>query len=299
MKKQLPLILSAIFIVSLLLLFDFQITMPSMATDSGWDTSYDSGWSGDSSWDTGSSWDYDSGSSYHSSSSTSSTTSEGGDLAAFIILIVFTVGFLIWFIGEIRMHRRIRKVKIYYERRTEGINPEIVSSMFNAPESEEDKELLKIAYQIYLDVQKAWMNFDYATLKKLLTNELYHTYQNQLDVLKLKEQKNIMSDFTFHSSKIINKIVNDSIHTVIVELVVSFYDYVVDKDEKVIRGSKNRKVEITYHLTFLYDEEATSTCPHCGAEMENRETTCPYCNTIIQAVTKDMRLAKKECINQK
>jgi len=40
MKKQLPLLLSAIFIVALLLLFDGEIAQNSLATDSGFDTSY-------------------------------------------------------------------------------------------------------------------------------------------------------------------------------------------------------------------------------------------------------------------
>ena len=70
MKRNYLLLLSALFIVGLLYLFDMEITNPSLATDSGFDTSYDSGSSGGgssgggSSWSSGSSGGFSSGSSH-------------------------------------------------------------------------------------------------------------------------------------------------------------------------------------------------------------------------------------------
>ena len=64
-------------------------------------------------------------------------------------------------------------------------------------------EFLKNTYELYIDVQNAWMNFDYDKLRSLLSDELYNTYSSQLKVLSRKKQKNIMSDFKLISHKIV------------------------------------------------------------------------------------------------
>ena len=86
MKKQLPLLLSAIFIVALLLLFDGEIAQNSLATDSGFDTSYDGGssWGSDSGWSSDSSWDYG-----YSGSSNSYSSSGGDDIFLFFFFDFF------------------------------------------------------------------------------------------------------------------------------------------------------------------------------------------------------------------
>lgn len=300
MKRNYLLLLSALFIVGLLYLFDMEITNPSIATDSGFDTSYDYGgsWDSGSSWDSDSSWDYGSSSTGSSSSHSSGSTMDNVVVLIFLIVISFVV--IVELIKKAKMAKQISKIDKMYYHRVEGINPEVTSDMFDndIPLTEEDEERRKLAYQIYLDVQEAWMNFDYDTLKGLLTDELYHTYQNQLQTLELKGQKNIMSDFTFQNSKILSKTLRNSINTLVIQLTVSFYDYIVDQDNVVIRGKKDRKVTMTYLLTFVFDEQSDGTCPHCGAQLENRETVCPYCKTNIQGVTKNMRLSKKQAINQ-
>jgi len=43
------------------------------------------------------------------------------------------------------------------------------------------------------------MNLDYEALSKLCTNELYNFYKADLEVLKLKNGQNIMSDFNLQT----------------------------------------------------------------------------------------------------
>ena len=89
-----------------------------------------------------------------------------------------------------------------------------------------------------------------------------------------------------------------------VALVVSFYDYVVDKDEKVLRGTDSYKLTNSYNLTFTstIDVKGKSTnkkdkkvCPSCGAPLENTSSNvCPYCNSNIVFEDHDWILSKKE-----
>lgn len=62
-------------------------------------------------------------------------------------------------------------------------------------DTEENEKIAEEAYQIYYDIQMAWMDFDYDVLKTLVTDELFHMYKNQLETLKMKNQQNIMSNF--------------------------------------------------------------------------------------------------------
>lgn len=158
----------------------------------------------------------------------------------------------------------------------------------------EDQKYLELGYKIFRDVQMAWMNFDEDTLRKLVTDELYHTYQNQLGVLKLKGQQNIMKDFVVKKQSIIGKQVEGNVTTLKMQLEVEFYDYVVNDKKEIVRGTDQRKVHMQYLLTFVCDETSSDTCPSCGGKLENAVTVCPYCQSPIQGLGTSMRLAKKE-----
>lgn len=163
--------------------------------------------------------------------------------------------------------------------------------------TESNQEVLGLGYQIYLDVQTSWMNFDYDTLRTLVTDELFNMYQTQLAPMEVKEQQNIMSDFKLQEIVLVSSSIENNIITTEILLTVSFFDYIVNKNKKVIRGNKNRKVVMTYLLTFVSNDREIEKCPHCGAQLEKGSTICAYCKTTIQSANQ-MKLAKKEALRQ-
>ncbi len=165
------------------------------------------------------------------------------------------------------------------------------------PPTEENKKMLAQGYQIYLDVQKAWMNFDYENMKLLVTDEMFNMYYNQLQTLELKGQQNIMKDFKFYDSLLISDEVENNIHTISMILNVSFYDYIIDNEKKIVRGTNRQKVKMIYLLTFVYSEDRLTKCPNCGASVE-KQSVCPYCNTMLHGVSEELKLAKKEVLYQ-
>ena len=149
-------------------------------------------------------------------------------------------------------------------------------------------------FDVFTDVQMAWMNFEYDKLKELCGNELATSYINELDVLKKKNGQNVMHDFTLKDIQIVG-ISNVSGNIMItVYMTVSFYDYVIDTNtNKVIRGTKNRKLTNNYKLVFAKGHGKVK-CPKCGAEFEaNGNTNCPYCRTQINAVGANYVLVQK------
>lgn len=160
---------------------------------------------------------------------------------------------------------------------------------------------LKERYSDYVIIQKAWSNFDYDTLRTKLTDELYNQYVMQLDTLKLKNQKNIMTYFRYINSDI-TKVINNK-NEIIVELslVTEFIDY-IEQDNKVIRGNDKERILVYYKLTFICDKtnDTIEECPNCGAPTQkNSSQICPYCKTIIKMKSACWRLSKKSVISQK
>ncbi len=338
-RKTIILFIGAFLIIGML--FIEGINFSSLATDSGFDTSYDSGGS------SGSSGGFSSGSSSSSSGRTGSGNSGyisipfvvalviilliqmiyylrgSSTLEKKIYLISFTIISLVYILLFgilallVSVHQNaillliviilfsktiiisiIKKVRKYFgsEVVLEKVeeNPKVMQELV----TELDQiEFYSKVYRIYLDIQKAWMNFDYEMLRKLLTDELYNTYYNQLQTLSLKNQKNVMNDFKLQKIKISNVTLENGIENIRVILTVSFFDY-IEENGTLVRGNKNRKVKMTYLLTLVRDHKSIDACPHCGAKLENDSSICTYCNTHIQVIRNDMRLAKKEVLEQ-
>ena len=282
----------------LLLLISLFIT-PVVRADSAWDSDYDSG----GSWDSGSSWDsdsgWDSGSSWDSDYSSGSSHSGDGDFSiiAFIIFIC-----VLSFVLDKNNKRSSTSSKSY--KSTFDSYEDISQEHFYMTMPDSNLESLKkMAYDNFVTIQNAWMNFDYDTLRKHCTDELYNSYVSQLETLKLKQGKNIMNGFEHHITKVIDVDEANDEYIVSVFMSVSFYDYVVNvNSNKVIRGNKNRKITNNYILTYVVQaskSEKDEKCPHCGAPIEFVTSgKCEYCNSTIVKKASKFVLSKKTNVNK-
>ncbi len=307
--------------------------------DSGWDSSYDSGgWdSGDSSWSSSdwSSSDYDSSSS--EDSGWSSTNPElnsrnyhsDGTLDARIVIFAFI--FLVLLILVPLFLKDIKKPR--YRERSSFIGPDdkyngklskyeefmanydnIIKGLDSGKglDTVEDSEITEMLpdetreslvnklYEKFVEVQKAWMDFDYDKLRELCTDELYNTYYSQLEALKVKNGKNIMDNFELIVGDIIGLTKDENLITVTMLLKVRFHDFVINnKTKKVIKGRDDVMMENTYNLVFVKaSEEVDDTCPNCGAKLKNTTSgKCEYCGSDIVINPKDFVLTKKNIIS--
>ena len=195
-------------------------------------------------------------------------------IVSLVLIIVFLVIVIIW--------------SIIYERKRKKYGP-----LFDYTECSDkvledigvdDREKLKgDFYKIFVDVQNAWMNFKYDDLEKLCGEKLFNSFKSDLEVLKLNNGKNVMSDFEYKDSKIIK--VSKKKDNILVKVVlrVSFFDYVInDKTKEVIRGNDYEKMDNTYLLVFSKKNKPSSNCPSCGADLvNNKRKKCPYCKSPI------------------
>lgn len=266
--------------------------------DSGWDYSYDSG----SDWDSGgwsssnsgwSSYDYDYD--YSHGSGVAISPIGMGIYLVFMAIIIYAI---------VAADHRVRRGRVKrYQKEQKEIDDKYKERLSLYPEFKED-EFLNKAFEIYKNIQEAWSNFDYDTLCKLTTNELYNTYKMQLETLALKNQKNIMSNFVkqYISIKDVQEV--NGILTIKVVLKVYQKDYVINTlNGKVVRGNAIKTCGVLYELTFVNNkkvEEFLTVCPNCGAKVENVVSQkCEYCNSDLVGNSVDnWVLAKKQVLYQ-
>ena len=316
MKKIIKISLVVVMIVSITLL-SFKY-IENIEADSGWDSSYDSSWDSGSDWG-GSSWDndydydydYDDDYDYNSGYSGGSSYNYEGDtvvvLIPFLLIVVFTL------VIALLPKKSNRKNTDREKRRREYLSRKNEVQHFDKLTQLQVDEIIPNlnieefnfkAYQIFYDVQMAWMNFDYDKLKELLTDELYNNYVMQLDALKLKNHKNTMKGFELIDSYICNLKEENDKYIAEVYLQVRFFDYVENsKTGMILRGSPNRKLNNCYKLTFIRTKDESNNineCPRCGAPVEGNSTgICEYCKSKLINDNYNWVMSKKEIVRQK
>lgn len=297
MKKKILALIMAIFLVSC---GNFIIA----SADSGWDYDYDFDYDTGSDWDwdydSGSDWDYDSdydfGLGYVIGSIGGGGGSGWGALFTVAIIVIIIV---------VLSNRKGRNVTFTnpYSNTGNNIPPTLGDEAFRNYSNFNKDKFLSEAFEIYKGVQIAWSNFDYDTLRKLTTDEMYNMYKMQLDTLSIKNEKNIMKDFNKSFIGITDISEVNGVLTVKVRLNVSQKDYVVNSTtNQVTRGNANMSFNVAYDLTFVnnVNKEVLKNCPNCGAPISNiGSQKCEYCNAdLVGNSTDNWVLAKKETVKQ-
>ena len=279
-----------IFIVLLLLCLFFPLHQ--LSADSGWDGGYDSG--GSSDWGSSSS---DWGSSSSDWGSSSGSYSSGSlDLFTVIVILIF-----IAVIFAVTNKPNGGSNRLMVPGTSLGnLNPYDIDKLKKLLPDFDEEKFKEKAYELYKEIQVAWMGFDKDSIRKCVTDELYNTYSAQLSTLKVKNQKNIMKDFQLLDSKIIGMETKEKLVSLTIKMKIECYDYIVDKEGKTLRGNDKQKVIYEYTMTFNKGvSDRPNKCPNCNAPLDNvNSSKCPYCDSNIINESYDWVLAKKQVLSQ-
>ena len=211
-------------------------------------------------------------------------------LAAIIIIIIIAIC------------ARDKKPKVVVK--TDNVNDENIANKVKQYIPNFNKqEFLNNGYQIYKDVQNAWMNFKLDDVKDVITDEIYNMYDSQLSTLEVKGEKNIMKDFKLVKSYLKDVNVQNETITITTGYVIEMYDYIIEESTgKVLRGSSTNKLRIVYEMKFrqtLNSNGKVDHCPNCGAKIEmNSSGICEYCGSKLVSENAKWVLTEKKTMRQ-
>ena len=299
--------------------------------DSGFDSSFDSGGGGS---------DYSSSSSDNSSSSSSSSSGEGSPEMAFAFISFFLLTFILALMNKAKSSVRLLFGVIYFLFQL-GIgitlfgfaflfydfslmfmlgwviiimiignksNKRINNNTYYFNENEfskyNTKELQEKLYGIYKDIQVAWSKNNIEPVRNVLTDELFNTYQFQIDSMITTKQRNVMENIKFKKMCVTNHSIIDNNETITVNMMVTCRDYIIStrgKKEKVIRGKKRYKLEYIYEMTFVRNTiNKMQYCPNCGSKLTKANSEkCVHCGGIIVHDNLNYVLSKKKMLFQR
>ena len=309
-KNILIVILGSIvaFLILFAVMYKHDINYRTLTTDSGFDSSWDSGgwdsggWDSSSSWgsDWGSSSDYDydwdwgssdsgSGSSYHGSSSMDpivALLTIGGIFGfAGVIVIIFLVASVMNEHTNKKVERSRVPAKPY-------IPSHSVLSDYEVKLLEEfgytEEKFLQEAYKVYVNIQGAWANNDIDSAKDYVSNEIYNQYKSQLSTLIMKKQRNVMSDFSYVKG-LVNKVRKEEEDGIVIGITlnVNCKDYLLNETSNTVeRGDKEHLWDYIYEMAFELHKDGKkiiNNCPNCNAKLKGKGATvkCEYCGSDI------------------
>ena len=138
---------------------------------------------------------------------------------------------------------------------------------------------------------------------KCTLNELFNTYQMQIDSMVQMNQRNEMKDIEFKRMCITFDKVENNLEEMTVTMEVTCRDYIVqmkDGKEKVIRGKESYINDYIYSMTFVRNiKKKTTSCPNCGSVLNDAQSSiCPSCKAVVIHETENWVLTKKKMLEQ-
>jgi len=124
-------------------------------------------------------------------------------------------------------------------------------SLMMMDRSFDPERFLKTAQDIFFKVQGAWNKQDTAALNSLCGAQLMQTWQEELDHLRQRGQKNRMENIALRSGEITEAWTENGEDYITVRLLANLLDYTVDeKSGTVVSGSNSEPVEFEEYWTF-------------------------------------------------
>lgn len=269
MKRSILILILCLFLVGV---FATTYNMQLVGADSGFDSSYDVG----------------------------DSDSDGGGIFYLIYLCIEypPIGIAVIIVLVLIFLSNSKKKK---EIINKALNSKL--ELLNVNNYPEEKKLEIEAFNIYKEIQFAWMNFDEESIRKNTTDEMYNMYLMQMDTLKVKNQKNLMYDIKYLGSKIKKRYEENGQETIVINMNVSCYDFIIDtKTNNVVRGNASKINYYNYELTFVKtkDDKDLDICPQCGAPVKgNNSGVCEYCKSTLISNNYTLVLSKKKMLSQK
>lgn len=147
-------------------------------------------------------------------------------------------------------------------------------------------------------LQSAWSAGDWEKVRHLETHSLYNTHRYWMENYREAGLSNRVEDVEIKAVDLA-RIETDAFYEgITVRIFAKAYDYTLDKQDKVVSGSKRTKQSFSEYWTFVRPagEKKKSDghhCPNCGAPVEpGPSTVCDFCASVVMKDSNEWVLAE-------
>lgn len=154
---------------------------------------------------------------------------------------------------------------------------------------------------IFNELQVAWSSLAWERARPHETDNIFQMHQYWIEAYKRQGLRNVLDNFRITRMQPV-KIKEDAFYnSITVRIWAEGYDYTVDKNGKVVGGSKKLRRWSEY-WTFIRNRNAKPSharadlnCPNCGARLKINVTgICEYCHGKVTSGEFDWVLSKIE-----
>lgn len=122
-------------------------------------------------------------------------------------------------------------------------------------------------FSLYKKLETAKTKQNINILKEIGTNNFFKEQERIIKSLKEKQQKMVATNIKLESFKVLSIKEKDNSADILIYLHVSQYDYVIDKNKNVVRGTEQAEYQIEYKI-------------------------------LLEHISNELKIKKKECIGK-
>jgi len=142
----------------------------------------------------------------------------------------------------------------------------------------------------FMKLQQAWTSNDWEAARSLETDPLFSSHKYWIERYKAEGLRNCLEDIKILSMRPV-KIEQDAFYeSITLRIKAQMKDYTVDKNGRVLDGSKTQARTFSEYWTFIRrggfaedkKEKKENQCPNCGAPIKlSMAGICEYCGSKI------------------
>ena len=176
----------------------------------------------------------------------------------------------------------------------------------------DEESFLSQAKAVYLHLQSAWTEKDWASVRNLESQSLYEQHRTQLQEHIRAKTTNVLERVCVEDSKIKDFYPNPQGHDRL-EVILSstMRDYIKDDETgRIIEGDPSKELFTVYRMNFIRvhgaqtegiakDDVSSDHCPNCGAPLTiDSGSKCEYCQASLIRTAQDWVLDTYDVVDE-
>ncbi len=155
---------------------------------------------------------------------------------------------------------------------------------------------------IFTELQTAWTTLEWERARPHETDNIFQMHQYWIEAYKRQGMRNVLDKFAISAMQPVKISADAFYNSITVRIWAEGFDYTVDREGRVVSGSKNTMRRWSEYWTFIRNRQAKPlekrgdlNCPNCGAPLQvNASGICEFCGGKITSGEFDWVLSRIE-----